>query len=492
MEIDSLLGATPRLDPGRVALDDGTRVITYGQLADVVVTEAHFLRATGGLRFAVLAENGCGWVISDLALHHLHRLNVPLPAYFTPAQRRHIIDDAGIDTVITDRPEELQEQWPEFRRAGLSPASGLCVFRREVGESARRRLPVGITKVTYTSGSTAEPKGVCLSTATLNCVSRSLVNATKSIAVQRHLCLMPLPTLLENLAGIHAPLRAGVSCVVPPSSVTGMSYGALEPQKLLRTLASVQPESIVLVPELLRVLVRAAQSGHKVPATLKFIAVGGAAVSRSLLDEAAQIGLPVYEGYGLSECASVVCLNTPEASRRGSVGRPLPHVRVRVDEGGQIRVSGAVMSGYLGGDYEQGWSLEVATGDLGEFDDQGYVYVRGRIRNIFITSLGRNVSPEWVERELSHEPVIRHAFAYGEAQPSVTALLSPAQPGLDDSLIEHAVSRANTRLPDYAQVRRWACMPETPTFANGLLTANGRLRREQVLERFGPLLRRAS
>jgi long-subunit acyl-CoA synthetase (AMP-forming) len=201
MQIESLLGETPRLVPGRIALDDGTRVITYGQLADVVVMEAHFLRASGGLRFAVLAENGCGWVISDLALHHLHRLNVPLPAYFTPAQRRHILDDAGIDTVITDRPAELQEQWPQFRLAGRSPASGLSVFRREVDESPRRRVPVGVTN-TYASGSTAEPKSVPQHRP-LDCISRSLANATarqnKASPVHR------ARPLLENLAGIHAP-----------------------------------------------------------------------------------------------------------------------------------------------------------------------------------------------------------------------------------------------------------------------------------------------
>ena len=491
MRIESMLSETPRLFAGRIALDDGTRVVTYGQLADVVLREAEFLRAAGGLRFALLAENGCGWAISDLALHHLHRLNVPLPAYFTQAQQRHIIDDAGIDTVVTDRPADVFAQWPEFHLAGMSPASGLSVFRRAVEEGCRLPVEVGVTKVTYTSGSTAEPKGVCLSTATMNCVSRSLVHATSPIGVRRHLCLMPLSTLLENLAGIHASLRAGASCIVPPGSVTGMSYGALDPQKLLGTLARAQPESLVLVPELLRVLVRARQAGHTLPASLKFIAVGGAVVSRTLLDEAAEIGLPVFEGYGLSECASVVCLNTPQAARRGSVGRPLPHVRVRVDEGGQIRVRGAVMSGYLGDD-QPNPRAEIATGDLGEIDADGYVYVRGRLRNIFITSLGRNVSPEWVERELAHEPAIRHAFAYGEAQPGVGALLNPAQPALEAAVLEHAVSRANSRLPDYAQVRHWARMPEVPSIANGLLTANGRLRRERVLERFGSLLRAAS
>ncbi len=115
--------------------------------------------------------------------------------------------------------------------------------------------------------------------------------------------------------------------MMPPLSQMGMSFGALDPCDS-RTLVRTQPESIVLVPELLRLLVRAAQSGMRLPTSLKFIAVGGATVSRSLLDEAADAGLPVFEGYGLSECGSVVCLNTPEHHRRGSVGRPLSHVRV--------------------------------------------------------------------------------------------------------------------------------------------------------------------
>jgi long-subunit acyl-CoA synthetase (AMP-forming) len=174
------------------------------------------------------------------------------------------------------------------------------------------------------------------------------------------------------------------------------------------------------------------------------------------------------------------------------VGKPLPHVRLRLDEGGQIRVSGAVMSGYLGDDADRSLPVEIATGDLGEVDPDGFVYVRGRLRNIFITSFGRNVSPEWVERELSHEPPIRHALAFGEGLPAVRALVSPAQPGLERKVIEQAIARANARLPDYARVQRFACMPEAPTLDNGLLTANGRLRRDRVLERFGSLLNEAA
>jgi long-subunit acyl-CoA synthetase (AMP-forming) len=169
----------------------------------------------------------------------------------------------------------------------------------------------------------------------------------------------------------------------------------------------------------------------------------------------------------------------------------MPHVSLRVDERGELRVKGSVMCGYLG-DPDSGGCDEIATGDLAEIDRDGFVYIRGRLRNIFITSFGRNVSPEWVERELAHEPAIRHALAYGEGRPEVGALVCPASPDLDSTVMAHAVERANTRLPDYARVRRFVRMPEMPTLSNGLLTANGRLRRDRILERFGSMLDEAA
>jgi len=491
MEIDSLLADTPRLAPGRIALTDGNRSITYGQLGSIVRSEADLLRETGGLRFGLLAENGCDWAVTDLALHHLHRVNVPLPAYFTPGQMRHAIDDAGVDTLITDRRNEILDRWPEFSLVGTLSSCGLAVLRRAVDPDLRRTVPAGTTKITYTSGSTADPKGVCLPGAASDRTTRAMVQVTAPIGIGRHLCLLPLPTLLENLAGIHAPLRSGATCVVPPSTDTGMSYGALDPQRLLRSITMHRPESLVLVPELLRLIVRGAQSGYALPDSLKFIAVGGAPVAPNLLEEAAALGLPVFEGYGLSECGSVVCLNTPQAKRLGSVGRALPHVSLSVDKRGELRVSGWVMSGYLGDAHSPG-PHEIATGDLAEIDADGYVYIRGRLRNLFITSFGRNVSPEWIERELAHEPAIRHALAIGEGRPDVRALVCPAKPELEQNAIDLAVEHANERLPDYARVRHVVRMPETPTLSNGLLTANGRLRRERILERFGALLDQAA
>jgi long-subunit acyl-CoA synthetase (AMP-forming) len=475
-------------DPARRALRDGARSISYGELPGLVAAEAGWLAASAGPdapRFALLADNGCGWALTDLALASRGLLHVPLPGYFTRGQMSHVLENAGIDRVITDQPEVIRQLALGFEPAGASERTGFALLaRRPPGGTPV--LP-GTVKVTYTSGSTAEPRGVCLSAGLLGAVAASLASATADLGLTRHLCLLPLATLLENVGGIHAALLAGATCEIPSLAETGMSYGGLDPRRLIATISARQPSSLILVPELLRVLVHAVRQGWQPPASLRFIAVGGALVAPALLEEAATLGLPVYEGYGLSECGSVVCLNTPGHNRPGSVGRPLPHVGLRVAADGEIHVGNAGMLGYLG-DAPRDPSAEIATGDLGSIDADGYVQVRGRRKNLLITSLGRNITPEWVERELQLEPEIAVAMVVGDGQPWLAALIVPTA-GSGAARIAAAVARANRRLPDYARVRAWAS-PDPPfTPANGTLTANGRLRRPHILREHAPLVR---
>lgn len=474
-------------DPQATALVDSSRSVSYGELPGLLEREIAWLRSSGAERHALLADNGVAWALADLALHLGQILAVPLPESFTGPQRVHALDDAGIDALLTDDAERARELLPGWRRDGESPVSGLVRFRRTLDAASRASLPRGTRKVTYTSGSTSTPKGVCLSGETLEAVAQSLADATAPQAVERHLCLLPLATLLENVAGLYAPLLTGATCIIPSCRDTGMSYAGLDLRRLLGSIATHEPNSLILVPELLQALVVAAEHGWAVPRSLRFVAVGGARVSPALLERAEAAGIPAFEGYGLSECASVVCLNTSAMRRAGTVGRPLSHVSVRVDAAGQVHVRGNAMLGYLG-DPPRLPGEEIATGDIGAFDADGFLQLRGRAGNRFITSFGRNVSPEWVESEISQRLGGRPVLAYGEARPSVVALVGAAADDIDDNAVERAVQAANATLPSYAQVRRWARAPQPFTFADGTLTANGRLRRREIHARCASLL----
>lgn len=471
-------------DAQATALDDGARTLSFGQLRTVLCVEREWLAAEAVQRCAIVADNGIPWALADLALHLAGTPCIPLPGYFTASQCRHALDDAGVDAVLCDAPDPVLALSPDWRIAGRAPASELTLLRRPVSALADMALPAGTTKITYTSGSTATAKGVCLGREHLETVAATLAEATREVTIERHLCVLPLATLLENVGGIYAPLLAGARVMLPGLRTLGFSHGALDAGRLIRCIDESRPSSLILVPELLKVLVAAAERGWPVPASLRFLAVGGASVAPELLQRAAAVGLPVFEGYGLSECASVVCLNTPSARRPGSVGRALSHVRVSLDAEGQILVSGPMMLGYLG-DERAGGSTTCATGDRGEIDDEGYVHVRGRMRNVFISSFGRNVSPEWVERELVQDTRIGQALVSGEARPYPVAVLSPGSANCSTAGIAEAVASANLRLPDYAQVRRWLVAREPFSVANGLLTANGRPRRARILAEYG-------
>jgi long-subunit acyl-CoA synthetase (AMP-forming) len=481
---ETLLNALSSTPAHLPALTDATRRLSYGELRQLVSEEREWLTTAEVVRCGLLAENGTAWVITDLALLACRAVHVPLPGYFTCEQRCHVIDDAGIDTVLTDEPDRVIGEHPQFSLVGVSRQTGLSLLRRPRCREVRTLSP-DVTKVTYTSGSTGTPKGVCLSAQSIASVAQSLAAATAELEIMRHMCLLPLATLLENIAGVYVPLLLGAESVVRPVKSLGVSYGGVNASHLLAAIREVAPESLVLVPELLRLLIHASGRGWVAPRDLKFIAVGGASVSAQLLARAHECGLPAFEGYGLSECASVVCLNTRGANRPGSVGRPLLHARVRIDVNGEICVSGVAMSGYLG---EGGRSsCEIRTGDLGEIDADGFVYVRGRAKNMFITSMGRNIAPEWVERELTCEPAIAQAMVIGEARPFPIALIAAVE-NASDAIVEHAVAKANARLPDYARIRRWIAFPEAPSDRNGLLTANGRLRRDIILQRHDDLI----
>jgi long-subunit acyl-CoA synthetase (AMP-forming) len=460
-------------------------MLTHAALEVAARADASWLAALGVERAGLLADNGTAFAIADRALRFGWLLNVPLPPAFTDAQLRHALDDAGLDALLTDQPGVAGRLDCGLRPVGTAPESGLGLWRRPL-PAGRPTLPAGTLKVTYTSGSTGTPKGVCLPTTTLDAVVQSVLTATGPLALRRHLVVLPLATLLANVAGLDAMLAAGGLCLLPSNALTGLQPGGVDVARLTGLITRQAPDSMILVPELLKALVLAAAAGWQPPASLTFIAVGGGRVAPALLARADALGLPVYEGYGLSECGSVLCLNTPDARRRGSVGRPLPHVQLYSDAQGGIRVVTPAFAGYLGAPPAAG--QDFATGDLGRIDSDGYVHVEGRAKNVLITTFGRNVSPEWIEGELLQHAAIGQACVAGDDRPHLAALIVPRHGGVTDADIAAAVAATNAGLPEYARVRRHAVVREPFTVASGLLTTNGRPRRERIHARHEALL----
>jgi acyl-CoA synthetase (AMP-forming)/AMP-acid ligase II/pyrroloquinoline quinone (PQQ) biosynthesis protein C len=409
----------------------------------------------------LLADNGPDWLAIDLAAERAGIALVPLPAFFTLEQMQHAVDASGMDVLYTQSPTTAAA-------LGFEPVAAPGWYRRDAVPVA---LPQGTTKITFTSGTTGAPKGVYLGAAQQQALAQSLAQALRPLELRRHLCLLPLPVLLENVGGARTALLAGAECVLLPLAAVGLAGATgFDPLACLAAIARERAESVILLPQMMLALTLALEAGAPRPPALRFAAVGGAKVSAALLERARAAGLPAYEGYGLTECASVVALNLPGADRPGSVGRPLAHLRVAIDADHEIVVSG------------------VRTGDLGRLDADGFLYVEGRRKHLIITSFGRNIAPEWPEAELLAGGALAQAAVFGEARPALCAVLVPRSAALSDAAIEAEVRRANAHLPDYARVAHWLRAEAPFSAANGLVTDNGRVRRDAVWSRYAARL----
>jgi long-chain acyl-CoA synthetase len=431
-----------------VVLQSGTRTVSRSELLLAVDDLAERLRSLNVESVALYADNGIDWILTDLACQVLGIRVVPVPLFFSAAQIKHTISSSGATALISD-----QQNVADLigARTGQAFSGTTNLYTLEANESVV--LPEGTQKITFTSGTTGSPKGVCLSAKQQLAVATAIA-AVASEGNPKHLCVLPLSTLLENLAGVYAPLLSGGSVNAPSLADVGLAGSSgLDIKQFLHCITEHQPNTLILVPEMLNALTEAMGFGWRPPSSLNFVAVGGGKVSPEHLRRARAAGLPAYEGYGLSECASVVTLNVPGTDHIGSVGRPLPHVSVRIEQG-EIVVRGSEFLGYAG--QPDSWNAgPVRTGDLGHIDDDGFVFVSGRAKNQLISSFGRNISPEWVESELLAGTLLQQAVLIGDARPYCVALVEPLYAATTDGEISAWIRSANQRLPDYARVVDW-------------------------------------
>ena len=274
--------------PDAIALRDELGTLSYAELPGEI---EHLTDTLAGERVGLLLDNGNHWACLDLALLHRQAVCVPMPTFFTDEQLHHLVRDAGLDTVYTDNPERMDALAGSAHQGHLRIAGRRVDAFRIPGQATGNGKADGTAKVTYTSGTTGQPKGVRLSEAAMLTVTRSLCDAIHANASDRSLSLLPLSILLGNIAGLYAPLMVGATANIPSLAGSGIDGSSgLRIERLFETLNRTAPTTTVLVPQLLKALLGGIGAGLSVPDSLRFIAVGGAPVPESVDGPALEVG----------------------------------------------------------------------------------------------------------------------------------------------------------------------------------------------------------
>jgi long-chain acyl-CoA synthetase len=494
------------------------------------------IAANASPAFAVVEDHGQWEKVKDLGFTRSGRSSIVCLEPWDGSIRS---DLDGVDA--PERPEvEGPLAFETLRRAGKRKLAedGEFVSRRRTAVSS-----TDLATIVYTSGTSGEPKGVELTHGNLGAQVNALQRLQFLDATDRHLLFLPLAHILARIV-LFACIAYGVE-----------TSFCEDPRKLLSACRSVRPTFFAGVPRVFEMIrhqvelqmrrrggwrervFRRALGQESSPAVLRMWAPlerrvheefvyqpfralfggqvrmlisGSAPLPRHLPEFYARCGIPLYEGYGLTETTGVVSVNREDAVRPGSVGMVLPGTDVAIAEDGEILVAGpSVMSGYRQRSVdasfdEEGW---LHTGDIGYFDRDGFLFVTGRKKEIIITSVGKNIAPYRPESLLMESPYVAQAFVYGDARPFLTALISPdarafaqwsegegASISSEDggtsyrSLFDQVVEDANARLSSFERIRRYACVREEWTEDGGHLTPTGKIRRRTLENRYAHIL----
>ena len=429
-------------------IQDGKETIKFSELLEKIEQFRKVIRQKYIHTLGIFCDNGINWIISDLACVLENITAIPLPNFFSKNQNNHIIKKAGIHFIYDGK---------------------------DIIETQEKETIHPFSKITFTSGSTGSPKGVCLSNQN---IFNTVFSLKESLGVQleSHINVLPYSTLLENIAGIYLPILSQTNIYTKPLKEIGFNTATgLNIQKMHSFFQSKRAESCILVPGLLSAIYKSYDNNlYNYLQFFKFISVGGGKVNETMLKEMRDKNINVFEGYGLSECCSVVSLNSYKHEKIGSSGKVLPHVKV-FTQNNSIFVEGNSMKGYLN---ENNDDSIIDTGDLGHLDDEGFLYITGRKKNLIITPFGRNISPEWVENELGHIRGIRHCVLTGDEENDLHFIYHPENEE-DENRISLKIREKLEDLPEYAR-------PKVLKSSNLeiYMTPNGKINRNKIKETF--------
>jgi long-chain acyl-CoA synthetase len=457
------LGARPALRFKRDGLYHELSWTDYRRRADHAAAAFIERGVKHGDRVAILAENSPQWLVADIAVLATAAADVPIHATSAPEQVEYQLRHSGARAAIVstqaqaDKILAVLDRLPDLTLlVGFEPIDthgriDALSWEGLIAEGARhggfgtglvgkREAATGLddlATIIYTSGTTGNPKGVMLTHGNLVSNAEATLQVREVHSGDVLLSWLPYSHIYARTVDHYLAILGGVLVTLAES-----------PDTLILNLAEIQPTWMTAVPrfyekvwahvEKLPDAARSAALHGIFGPRLVHLSSGGAPLPKHLATGYVEAGLPLFEGYGLTESSPVISFNSVGRHTIGSVGLPIPGVEIKIAADGEILTRGPhVMKGY--------WKDEAATrativdgwlhtGDVGTIDEHGYLFITDRKKDLIITSGGKNIAPSELERLLIRDALIDQAVVFGDRRPFVSALLVPNFEALEAAL----------------------------------------------------------
>jgi long-chain acyl-CoA synthetase len=507
--------------PDKIALKKGDVIYTYQEMKNEVVKMKNYLLSLGlqkGDKFAVFGENRPEWAIAYLAIVRAGLICVPLDRLLSEAEILHILRQSEARGVIAsenfvDKIDEVKGELSGLEHVILMNTMHSLKPKQEFPDAEVD--PGSLSVLIFTSGTTGTSKAVMLSH---NNIIQNLIAIDKTIKVTPEdslVSIIPMHHTFEATGGFLYPLFQGSTIYYPPS---------LKPKDIIATMKEANVSCLIAVPLLFEKFLAGVHrkvSTASVPTKILFNTIsgigsvfkflrkplfarirremglgnlriacaGGAALTEKVARGLELFAIPLIQGYGLTETAPVVTVNPLERPRNKSVGLPIPGVEVKIHEPdasgvGEIKVRGPnVMLGYYKNQkatdevIKDGWFY---TGDIGYFDQDGFLYISGRKKSVIVTQTGKNIYPEELEEKLIKSQWIKEVLVVPRIdqetkKEQICALVFPDYELLEEysissettlsqedieSIIHEDIKKTNEDLPAYKKVTRFEIREE--------------------------------
>lgn len=511
----------------------GYRRVSYLELGNRTIDVSSTLIKLGvqkGDRVAIISENRPEWVIAFFGIISCGAIGVPLDNKLKEKELTYILNDSEVEyifasqkfvKVIKNLPAHIKKIILLDEEEVDDDFLSIGKLKYVEGEPKNRHIELEDTAViVYTSGTTGNPKGVELTYRNLFFQIFSFSKLLKYGKGDNFLSILPLNHTLSLTCNLLSPLFGG-ACIT--------FLGSIKPTEIIAVMKETKTTIMIVVPLILQMFYNSIMKEvNKSPEYIKklflwslkvskifgnnirkilfrklhnrfggrlrcFIS-GGAPLDTEIATNFQLMGIPVLQGYGLTETSPVISTNTLRRNRVGSVGKPLPGVKVKICDTGEIATQGPhVMKGYFKNALH---TLEVIkdgwfhTGDVGEIDKDGFLYIKGRIKNLIVTAGGKKIHPEEVEEEILKSIYIKEICVIGKkgrkGGEEVYAIVVPDYEmlkGTDDEIrkiIDEQIKKYGDNLADYKRIVDFEIwQEELPK------TSSGKIRRKEVLEMLG-------